>query len=308
MVKKVKSSENKLVKVKAERNIFGQLVLLSVENNIELEITPSYPLGLVPFSLATADGMPSKTEKAKLMHVIEAGTEPANKPSESGTVYVYDGTANLQALPKSKPDTFEKLTLMVFYLLPKTARVDFVTDTYLSNSIKSFKCKKGGSSPTFLLSGPKTKTPKDWNRFMSNDDNKTQLIKLLLHEWQKDTYANRLVGKKLFFVCGEECFCLSSKDGESVTKELQEDLCSSQEEADTRIILHCLHICRNSSESTKIVVRSPDTDVLVLLLKFAQAIDQSILFDTGTGDKRRLLSLKATRQIRQIYIPRRRVI
>ena len=83
-------------------------------------------------------------------------------------------------------------------------------------------------------------------------------------------------------MCGEECFCLSSEDGESVTKELQEDLCSSQEEADTMIILHCLHICHNSSESTKNVVRSPNTDALVLLLKFAQAIDQSILFDTGT--------------------------
>ena len=56
-------------------------------------------------------------------------------------------------------------------------------------------------------------------------------------------------------------------------------------------MIHCLHICRNSSESTKIVVCSPDTYVLVLLLKFEQAIDQLILFDTG--DKRRVLSLKA---------------
>ena len=64
-------------------------------------MTLSYPLGLVRFSLATADGMPSKTEKAKLMLVMEAGTEPANKPPENETVYVYDGNAILQALPKS---------------------------------------------------------------------------------------------------------------------------------------------------------------------------------------------------------------
>ena len=64
-------------------------------------MTLSYPLGLVRFSLATADGMPSKTGKAKLMHVMEAGTEPANKPPESETVYVYDGNAILQTLPKS---------------------------------------------------------------------------------------------------------------------------------------------------------------------------------------------------------------
>ena len=107
-------------------------------------------------------------------------------------------------------------------------------------------------------------------------------------------YICKQIGwKKLFFVCGEECFCLSSEDGESVTKQFQEDICSLQEEADTRIYLHYLHICRHFSDSAKIVVRSPDTDALVLLLKFAQAIEQSILFDTGTEDKRRLLSVKA---------------
>ena len=43
---------------------------------------------------------------------------------------------------------------------------------------------------------------------------------------------------------------------------------------------------------TQIVVRSPDTDVLVLLLKYAQQIGSVVLFDTGTSDKRRLLNVK----------------
>ena len=67
LVKNVKSSDNKLVQIKAERNIFGQLVMLSVEHNIDLQVTLSYPLGIVPFSLATADGMPTKTNKAKII-------------------------------------------------------------------------------------------------------------------------------------------------------------------------------------------------------------------------------------------------
>ena len=56
LVKKVKSFDNNLVQIKAERNIFGQLVMLSVEHNIGLQVALSYPLGTVPFSLATADG------------------------------------------------------------------------------------------------------------------------------------------------------------------------------------------------------------------------------------------------------------
>ena len=72
----------------------------------------------------------------------------------------------------------------------------------------------------------------------------------------------------------------------------EEELFSSHKEADSRIILHCDHIARNFPAMFVIAVRSPDTDVLVLLMKFSKNIDQTILFDTGTGNKRRLLNVK----------------
>ena len=43
---------------------------------------------------------------------------------------------------------------------------------------------------------------------------------------------------------------------------------------------------------THITERSPDTAVLVLILKYAQHINPVVLFDTGTGNKRRLLNVK----------------
>ena len=145
-------------------------------------------------------------------------------------------------------------------------------------------------APTFLLSGPKTKTPRDWKLFMSNEENKTQLIKLLLSEWRKLRYAARLRGRQLFFVCREDCICLTSSNGVLVEARPEEDLFSSHEEADTRMILHCQHIAQHHSTSV-IVVRSPDTDVLVLLLKFSQVIDRTILFDTRMRNNRRLLNV-----------------
>ena len=126
---------------------------------------------------------------------------------------------------------------------------------------------------------------------MSNDENKTQLIKLLLSEWKKPKYASRLRRRQLFFVCGEECFCLSSDDGIVVQALSEEDLFSSQEEADTRIILHCSHVASKFPTTFVIAVRSPDTDVLVLLSKYSQNIDHTILFDSGMGNKRRLLNV-----------------
>ena len=96
----------------------------------------------------------------------------------------------------------------------------------------------------------------------------------------------------LNFVCGERCFRLESPDGEKTICTGVEELCSSQEEADTKIILHCMHIASHSPDETSIVIRSPDTDVFILLLHFSQHLNQKILFDTGSGNKRRLINVK----------------
>ena len=280
-----------MLQIKAERNIFGQLVLLSVEHNIDLQVTLSYPLGPVPFSLATADGMPTKTEKSKLLHHLEACVEPMTAPTNEPVAHVIDGNASLYVLSPI-PDNFEGVAEMVFDRLPKSSRVDFVTDTYKENSIKSFERKRRGTSETLLISGPKTKAPKDWKGFMANDENKTQLIKLLFGEWQKASYAKRLHGRDIYFAISEQCYHLTSTDAETVEVRTVDALATSQEEADTRIILHCMHICETAPSATHIIVRSPDTDVLVLLLKYAKNFDPVVLFDTGTGNKRRLLNIK----------------
>ena len=215
VVKKVKSTQNKMLQIKAERNIFGQLVLLSVEHNIDLQVTLSYPLGPVPFSLATADGMPTKTEKSKLLHHLEACVEPMTAPTNEPVAHVIDGNASLYVLSPI-PDNFEGVAEMVFDRLPKSSRVDFVTDTYKENSVKSFERKRRGTSETLLISGPKTKAPKYWKGFMANDENKTQLIKLLFGEWQKASYAKRLHGRNIYFAISEQCYHLTSTDAETV--------------------------------------------------------------------------------------------
>ena len=79
----------------------------------------------------------------------------------------------------------------------------------------------------------------------------------------------------------------------------EEGLFSSQEEADTRIILHRLNISTSLPQTGSIIVKSPDTDVLVLLVQYCNEIMPSILFDTGMGNKRRLLGVH---DIRKIYV------
>ena len=126
---------------------------------------------------------------------------------------------------------------------------------------------------------------------MSNDKNKTQLISLLLNQWTIDNYATRLVDRNLYYVIGEEVLGLTCEDDKSVSKYPEENLFSSQEGADTRIILHCLNIRTSLPDASTIIVRSPDTDVIVLLARYCKDIHFTVLFDTGVGNKRRLLNV-----------------
>ena len=79
---------------------------------------------------------------------------------------------------------------------------------------------------------------------MSNGKNKIQLINLLLEQWKIEKYAAKLVDRNIYYVIGEKVFCLMSEEGTVVSSYPEGNILSSQEEADTRIILHCLNISR----------------------------------------------------------------
>ena len=63
-----------------------------------------FPLGLLPWSLTTADGVLAKTNKAALLHMLE-GDFPLVEHVPPA-VFLIDGMALLQALQVTKCDTF----------------------------------------------------------------------------------------------------------------------------------------------------------------------------------------------------------
>ena len=100
-----------------------------------------------------------------------------------------------------------------------------------------------------------------WRQFLSNRENKQRLIHLIVNEWRKECYSVKLAGKKLYATVAKECYKITS-DG----SELFEDLESTQEEADTRLLLHAYHAGRNGFST--VVISSDDTDVFVQALAF----------------------------------------
>jgi hypothetical protein len=58
-----KGKENILT---ADRNLFAQMILLAQNRQLKMEDVLKHPLGPLPWSLATCEGLPRKTNKAAL--------------------------------------------------------------------------------------------------------------------------------------------------------------------------------------------------------------------------------------------------
>ena len=166
-----------------------------------------------------------------------------------------------------------------------------MTDSYYVKSIKCLERMRRGSSQTqpLLLRGQSTKTPRVWKSFLSNDENKRNFINLLLQLWEDDKYAEQLKGREIMFASAEQCTRLTSSDGVTTESTIVHSLCSSHEEADNRIILHCFHAAQNNCD--EIVFHSPDTDVFLLLPYFATEMSKSLFLQTGAGCHRRLINI-----------------
>ena len=123
-----------IVKISTQRNLSGQQLNIYEANNLSLQKVLQYPLG---FTSAIPDGLPIKTDKAKLMHQLEDVAALVHDPClDDLGAYVVDRNALLPAFT-ALSQTFEELSEKLFSLLPKVERVDFVTDTYKDNSAKT---------------------------------------------------------------------------------------------------------------------------------------------------------------------------
>ena len=184
------------------------------------------------------------------------------------------------------PETFGEVAQKIFNSLPKVKRLHFITDNYQDDSIKSIE-RRRGESYQITIAGPSMRTPKDWKEFLKNEDNKKQLVHFLLNEWQKDTYATALQNREIYFAGDNSCSILTSLDGISTDSRIINNFSTSQEEAVTIIILHA-----DTEEDWDIIVRSPDTDVFVLLLSFCNQFKHPLYFDTGSSNKRRIIHIQ----------------
>ena len=88
----------------------------------------------------------------------------------------------------------------------------------------------------------------------------------------------------MYVTCEKECWKITSESTEEVR-----ELSSSQEEADTRLLLHASHAAREGYEA--VIVNSEDTDVFILLLGFSSSINTKLYVRCGTKTRTRLIDI-----------------
>ena len=121
-----------------------------------------------------------------------------------------------------------------------------------------------------------------WKKFLAFSTNKVSLVEFLLDQWKQPLYAAELYIRSLFVCHGNDCECLTSSDGQTVTSRVVNELHCWQEEADTRMFLHANHAAENGADT--VIVKSPATDVAVIGCFFDHCISAKLML-TGTKNR-----------------------
>jgi hypothetical protein len=144
-------------------------------------------------------------------------------------------------------------------------RIDVVFDVYMENSIKSAeRLRRSTGNLTFRQLIPSYPV-KQYNQFLSSPTNKRELIRFLLDQWKQEEHFLTVESGTFYVTCDEKCFQLS-KEGMFEVPELE----STQEEADTRMMLHAIHATNQLIHN--IVIHTPDMDVVVIAMAVSETV------------------------------------
>ena len=289
---------NSLVALKDDRAHFARflVVLPSCPEQDLKESISKFEFAVSPRSLFTMDGnLRHCTAKSKLMHILEdlpadqnATVELAQvpEPDHPHKVKIIDAMAVVQSMGKPTwVKTGEDLSAhfqgIVQGMSHDFHEVHIIFDRYdISNSLKE-------RTRTIRQGGQRNLT------YQISDDaiiEKVTLKQLLGTNTSKENLAIYLASKiKNYHTPSGTSYVTTSKE-HCISNNLPlEHLESSQEEADTCMILHALDAVHRGA--TSISIHSSDTDVLVLTIyKFPELCPLTSMV-IGTGSKRRTVDI-----------------
>lgn len=255
----------------------------------------------VPVAITELNGKLKSGNKALLSDVLTKNVEcPMEITLEGTSCLIIDGQARVVSLGKPKDcntfgeyaDHFVRSVLMSGQGFD---RIDVTFDRYKPDSIKGAtreKRSRGLRPIRRVIEGRSVPLPTNWQNFLADAENKADLACFL----SAQLLLQAPIDKTLVVAGGfeEANMVKSSNPNVDLTQ-----LSAHHEEADTRMILHSLHVHTDS-----IVVAARDTDVLVLLIAhFGQIPSTKLWMKAGTAKKPKYIPVHEVYQSLSGQIP-----
>ena len=115
----------------------------------------------------------------------------------------------------------------------------------------------------YSIKGPAQVRSSDWGEALNNNSFKERLIGLLIEAWKDDSCARILKTKTAYANYNNCCYKYRAENGVTISTE-QEQIFSSQKEAENRIFFHLIHALPGRT----VLMGTADTDSLVIALGY----------------------------------------
>lgn len=275
--------------------MYLRLAAVNAKKKVPIERLMSFENAPVPLSMFGESGAMLSGKKSDFMHKLEdlVSKEIRDKVDIPACV-IHDGHALIRKLPGpselgdkvSFRDMARSFTTYMLHLSNSASsdvpEIHIVFDRYEQVSIKSQERETRAGRQNVIqhhirLDLP---APRNWATFLHSGENKAGLATCYT-DFMLENVQHMLKPGQVLFISE------SRRNVQRITSDTVTDireLHSNQEEADTRMILHAIYAANNGT--TNIVVNSPDTDVLVLLVHHRPVIKaQQIFMLTGREGK-----------------------
>ena len=295
--KKSKVNVNdKIVELQEDRSLFARMMVVC-RSRPEINLQESigiHEFTVVPRSLFAADGsMLHCSNKSALMGLLEneapastTSNEPTTEPVTK-KIDIVDGMAELQSLDKlatitTCADLAEHFTETILRKHRTCYELHLVFDRYdVPLSLKSATRvrRQGNEQPVFYRITDTTFIAKvPLKRLLAHTRTKMELTKFLAANVLRISEQREI---NVVVAWASQC---------KATHRDVTHLQSSQEEADTKMILHAVDAVTQGA--TEVNIFSPDTDVFILSLRRYPELCGNVNFVTGSGQRQRVIKLQ----------------
>lgn len=294
-VKVSRSKGRRLDAAEGVRDIFGRIISIAAKTSdtLDLHHLLAYPITTVPLALSHSDGTPLKTDKAKLTKALESRQDVVLTDRDITAIKatLIDGGIILhETVLQHSKSTYATMArdLMVKICSSRGEEIHLLLDKYQAPSIKdSERQLRGSSNQTFVITGPDQAQRQSGVELLKNGSFKEEFAIFLMEEWKKPQYGPIIKRKEVFISHGGKCIALKNNEDDQLQVRAPSHLQGRHEEADTLIAFHA-----KSVSGGRIMVRSTDTDVLVILLGLVgRSQGLNIVLDFGSGNHRRYINV-----------------